>query len=722
MDVRMPDGTIIQNVPEGITRSQLEAKLRKLNQPKEEQGVGRTIFDQSLQGATFGLADEVQDRIGAGIASLMTDESYDDLLQEARGMSQDRLQEQLKQRPALSIASNLAGGLLTGGAASTTKAGTAIGNSLRSGGLPARMAKGFAAGATSGAAYGAGSAKEGERLEGAKQGAIYGGVGGAALPAAGAALKGAGDAIIPVIDDAIKPLAHRAKDFNIPLRLDQVSPTRARRTIQKVSQELPFSGSDAFEDVQRRAFNKALAKTIGQEADDLSPEIIQKFLNEADAAFNVVPKSQQFPASGIARKLQAIVADAFDNVGDEFGGIVERNASKILPDLASNKISGAKLSAIRSGLVKKLPRVDSRARPYVAEFIDAIDAAVTPRLSDSARKTLADARRHWRNYKTLEPLLEKATDGMINPTELLNRVKASPYIKASRAGLGDDDLVDLARIGKQFLPKQGGSDTYQKIAIAGGVPATIVEPTAGASIAAGLGANRAFQRAYNSSQKLVDTALKRTGGGTPIGGTTPSIGVSGAAAQIDNAIGGVERPRATPDTSVLSGAKGNAAVDGDINNDSLQSDYFQRLAMAESGGNPNAKAKTSSASGLYQITNDTWRNLVRKHGKKHGITIGMKNDAEAQNIMVRYLTAENSNALANFLKRKPTDGELYLAHFAGAAGAKRLLKTKNKNVPAVRLSPAAAKANPTIFYADPANKRKPFSVAQVIEILSNKVQ
>lgn len=150
-----------------------------------KQGAGRTIFDQSMQGATFGFADEAQDRIGAGIASLATGEDYSALLDEARGKSKERLQAQFDQRPVLSIASNLGGALLTGGAGASTKTGTAAGNFLRSGNLPARIAKGAVAGAASGAAYGAGTSED--RLEGAGQGALLGGVVGGAVPAIGAA-------------------------------------------------------------------------------------------------------------------------------------------------------------------------------------------------------------------------------------------------------------------------------------------------------------------------------------------------------------------------------------------------------------------------------------------------------------------------------------------------------------------------------------------------------
>lgn len=188
---------IVHEFPEGTSKDVIRGALSK-KYPKSEKkpSLAKTVFDQGMQGATFGFADEVTDRIGAGIASLVTGQSYGDLLGIARQGTQKELQNQLEQRPVLSIASNLIGGLATGGALSTTKtaanlanAGTKTGNFLRLGNTGTNVVKGAAAGSASGAVYGAGTAKEGERLDAAREGAVIGGVGGAFVPVAGATLS-----------------------------------------------------------------------------------------------------------------------------------------------------------------------------------------------------------------------------------------------------------------------------------------------------------------------------------------------------------------------------------------------------------------------------------------------------------------------------------------------------------------------------------------------------
>lgn len=53
MDVRMPDGTIIKNVPEGITRSQLQARVDKMNRPNTYNETG---ISQGLSGVNEGIS------------------------------------------------------------------------------------------------------------------------------------------------------------------------------------------------------------------------------------------------------------------------------------------------------------------------------------------------------------------------------------------------------------------------------------------------------------------------------------------------------------------------------------------------------------------------------------------------------------------------------------------------------------------------------------------
>lgn len=192
--VTSPEGKKFRiNAPDGATPDEaLEyAKKQFASVPSGDLPVsrGRAALEQGLQGATFGFADELTDRAGAGIASLVTGEKYSDLLKEARANSKARFEAQNEQYPGTALAANLGGALVSGGIGAGTKVGSSLANSLRTGGVGARIGKGAIAGAASGGLYGAGSAFEGDRIGGATEGALLGGVIGAALPAAGAAVS-----------------------------------------------------------------------------------------------------------------------------------------------------------------------------------------------------------------------------------------------------------------------------------------------------------------------------------------------------------------------------------------------------------------------------------------------------------------------------------------------------------------------------------------------------
>ena len=47
--------------------------------------------------------------------------------------------------------------------------------------------------------------------------------------------------------------------------------------------------------------------------------------------------------------------------------------------------------------------------------------------------------------------------------------------------------------------------------------------------------------------------------------------------------------------------------------------YLLQTAQRESSLDPNAKAKSSSASGLYQFIEQTWLGLIKSKGAEHGL-------------------------------------------------------------------------------------------------------
>lgn len=157
-----------------------------------------------------------------------------------------------------------------------------------------------------------------------------------------------------------------------------------------------------------------------------------------------------------------------------------------------------------------------------------------------------------------------------------------------------------------------------------------------------------------------------------------------------------------------------AAIDEASKATGVPADYLVNLAGRESSFDPNAKAATSSAGGLFQFVDATWRDMLRKYGAKYGLALNAaKTDARANALMAAELTKENGAALKDAgLAVNPAT--LRLAHFAGAEGAAKLLKA-DPNEPAAYLLPDAADANRKIFFTGDAGLR---TVADVVGIVT----
>lgn len=173
-------------------------------------------------------------------------------------------------------------------------------------------------------------------------------------------------------------------------------------------------------------------------------------------------------------------------------------------------------------------------------------------------------------------------------------------------------------------------------------------------------------------------------------------------------------------------------------------EYLLATAKMESNFNPTASASTSSARGLYQFIDQTWLGTVKEAGVQLGygkyadaITktasgsysvsdsaartaiMKLRDDPDAASSMAAVLAQSNSFKLTGKIGRRPTDGELYMAHFMGVGGAARLISSAedNPNASAARLFPNAAAANRSIFFDRSGHAR---SVSEVYSELTSR--
>ncbi len=136
------------------------------------------LSQQALQGATFGFADEIEARLRA----VAKGTEYKDEIEDVRA----EIEAFREKNPGLAFTAEMAGAFLIPGFATTKliqmapklgqfAKGEKLFNAMK------RSIIGAGAGAVDGGLYGAGVAKEGERIEGAKEGAFWGSILGAGL-------------------------------------------------------------------------------------------------------------------------------------------------------------------------------------------------------------------------------------------------------------------------------------------------------------------------------------------------------------------------------------------------------------------------------------------------------------------------------------------------------------------------------------------------------------
>ena len=159
--------------------------------------------------------------------------------------------------------------------------------------------------------------------------------------------------------------------------------------------------------------------------------------------------------------------------------------------------------------------------------------------------------------------------------------------------------------------------------------------------------------------------------------------------------------------------------------------YLMKLAAAESNFEPASESATSSATGMYQFTQSTWLNTLKKHGVKYGLVadyaakieyyvnrrngnqrpivrdkatyehlLALRKNPRLSAMMAAETVLDNQQKLIDSFDREPTQTDLYLTHFLGADAAITFLRSleQRPGAHAVELFPEAASSNQSIFH------------------------
>lgn len=128
-------------------------------------------------------------------------------------------------------------------------------------------------------------------------------------------------------------------------------------------------------------------------------------------------------------------------------------------------------------------------------------------------------------------------------------------------------------------------------------------------------------------------------------------------------------------SQVIQDAAAKAGVDPQV---------LGQIASVESSGNANASAPGSSAKGLFQVTDPTWKEMG---GGDNPLDPAQNADVGAR------LLKKNSDGLTS-AGLEASAPNLYLSHFAGLSGARKVLQADPATPVGSILGDSAVKANP----------------------------
>ncbi len=153
-------------------------------------------------------------------------------------------------------------------------------------------------------------------------------------------------------------------------------------------------------------------------------------------------------------------------------------------------------------------------------------------------------------------------------------------------------------------------------------------------------------------------------------------------------------------------------------------------ATQESGLNPTARNRSSSAAGPFQFLERTWLDLFRRHGSAYGLgdlarqvesrngipvvknaavrkqILDLRHDVDVSAGMAGRYLSEGRARLEKRLQRPVSEAESRIAYVMGVGGAAKLIKAAETTPGALaaQLLPHAAKANQNLFYDRPSGR------------------
>lgn len=300
-------------------------------------------------------------------------------------------------------------------------------------------------------------------------GALLGGALPGVTAAAGTVGRGIGSLMRP--DDSLRPLAQAAVNkYGIPLAASDMSGngiTRAARSVLDDTIGVGYRGVKQNA-AKQSAFNKAVGRTFGAEADSLTPEVMdaakKRMGNEFDRIWNQNTLRVDPDLVDALQGLRVNAAKLPQGDSNRLTSEIDDLFSKMVPDANGElTIPGDVANRFQSYLGKQVNSAQSFLKDDLGTMRKALIASFNNSIDPSDAAALTKNRAQYKAFKTVEPLMTGAELGVAGRT--VGDVPAGMLPQAVRKSYSDPTgtpLAELSQIGSQFVAdrvaRTGGSN------------------------------------------------------------------------------------------------------------------------------------------------------------------------------------------------------------------------------------------------------------------------
>lgn len=348
-------------------------------------------------------------------------------------------QEWVKQHPAAQIGQGLADIAITAPA----------------GGLATAPARALASGAIEAATMPGGAA---EKLKNYVYGALGAGTGEVAAKGLSAAIQ----PFKPVADTVRQELVNKAIQMGLPLNAADITGNKTLQYAASALESLPASSASmqAANEAKRRAWEKAIFAKGGEIADRPTESVMGAMKSRISSEYNdIAARNKLLVDSQFKADLANIEQKYLERIPTNQKNVVQSYLNDFATAPEGAFIKGSQYQDIRSMLDKQskaFKNSDPVTYQALKDIREAADSAMMRNISspeDAAR--LSAANKDWMVMKSIEESMPSnaATSRYIDPNAFANALRKRDS-NAMIYGTGNQDMADLAKVGKQFVSAQ----------------------------------------------------------------------------------------------------------------------------------------------------------------------------------------------------------------------------------------------------------------------------